>query len=272
MEDQLISIFERIGMSKNETKIYLELLKNNSLSAWDLASKTNIHRSNTYDAIGKLKAKGFVSEIIDQKKRLFTAMPPEKIKSYLKQQEREFDSIIPSLSNFSMNDSTEERVEIINGIFSIREKLYDLLKFGSDINVYGASLKSVESFGEGFLNEFHKERIKKKVIMRHIYDETALNRVKFLNKKQYTEAKYLSKKYNTNASTILCGDLVIIVVFGPQINGIVIKNKEIYDTYNKHFDLLWREAKNIKTQSTNLLIDFNPKKNLMKIESDCFNC
>ncbi|VVB77879.1 HTH-type sugar sensing transcriptional regulator TrmBL1 [uncultured archaeon] len=243
MEEQIINIFETIGLSRNETKIYLELLKNNNLSALELSKRTFVHRSNTYDSIRKLKDKGFVSEIIDKKKRLFIALPPERIKSYLKQKEYDIDSILPSLNNITKDCSTENRVEIINGTFSIRERLQDFLKSGLNINVYGASKEAVENFGEGFLKDFHKERMKKKILMRHIYDESAIERVRYLNKKAYTEARIIPKKYYTNSSITMCGDSVLIVVFNSPVYGIFIKNKDISNTYNKYFELLWREAK-----------------------------
>ena len=268
MQEEIEKIFDMIGMSKNETKIYLELLRKNSLTALELSRKTSIHRSNIYDGLRKLISKGLVSEIINGKTRNYNALPPSKIKNYLKQQEYEIDSLLPSLNNIAKNDDSKDKVEIISSVFSIRQKLTDLLDIGLDINVFGASQKSVETFGEGFLNEFHKERLKRKIFMRHIYDDNSIKRVKFLNKKAYTEAKLLAKKYSTNTATIICGDTILILVFTAPANGLVIKNKDIADAYSKYFEVLWKQAYTMKSPENKHLDNFYPEKKIELTEKN----
>lgn len=243
MEEKINQALEKIGLNKNEIKIYLDLLKYKNSSALDISKRTGIHRSNTYDALRKLIEIGFITELIEEKKRFFSSMDPEKIRYYLKQQEKELDDLIPYLKSIACEKSETENVSIEKGIFAVRESLYDLLKLNKPINVYGASTKSVEILGEGFLKEFHSDRIKEKVIMRHIYDEDSIERVKHLNKLKFTEAKYFPKKYNTVAATILCDNITLIIIFSSPISAILIKNREISEAYNRYFELLWRQAK-----------------------------
>jgi len=243
MEDKINQILEKIGLNKNEIKIYLDLLKYKNSSALDISKRTGIHRSNTYDALRKLIELGFISEIVEEKKRLFRSMDPEKIKSYLKQQEKELDEMLPFLKGITSETEETENVTIKKGVFAVREALYDLLKLNKTINVYGASTASVDAFGEGFLKEFHTDRIKKKILMRHIYDETAVERVRHLNKLNLTEAKYFPKKYFTIAATIVCDDVTLIVVFSNTLYAVLIKNRDITEAYTKYFELLWRQAK-----------------------------
>jgi len=243
MEDKTNQVLEKIGLNKNEIKIYLDLLRYKNSSALDVSKRTGIHRSNTYDALRKLIDLGFVSEEVEEKKRIFSSMDPEKIKFYIKQQEKEIDDLLPYLKGITSEKGDSESVSLKKGVFAVREAMYDLLKLNKTINVYGASTNSVDSFGEGFLKEFHNERIKKKILMRHIYDESAVERVKHLNRLNFTEAKYIPKKYFTIAATIICDDITLIVVFGNNLSAIVIKNKDISDAYNKYFELLYRQAR-----------------------------
>lgn len=243
MEDRVANVLASIGFNKNEIKVYLDLLKYKNSSALEISKRTGIHRSNTYDAIRKLIAAGFVSETIEEKKRVFNSMEPEKIKYYLKQKENEVDEILPFLKNIPRPKNDPESISIEKGIFSVRESLYDLLKLNKTINVYGASQAAYTFVGEGFLKEYHKERIKKKILMRHIYDETAIDRVKYLNKLNFTEAKYFSKRYFTITATFICNDCTMIVVFSNPLTIIKIKNKEVSEAYNKYFDILWSRAK-----------------------------
>jgi sugar-specific transcriptional regulator TrmB len=240
--DKLTEVLESVGMNKSEIKIYIDLVKNRKSSALDISKRTTIHRSNTYDILRNLMEKGFVRESTQNNRKLFIAMEPEKIKDYLKQKEREIDLIIEQLKQYSDQNTTEEVVSITRGQFAVREMLIDMLKKNCTINAYGASNDAVENFGEGFLEDYHKKRIRKKILMRHIYNVDATNRINYLNKMKYTEAKSLSKKYDTHVATIICDDNVYIVVFVNPVSIISIKNKEIAETYLKYFDLLWSKA------------------------------
>ncbi|MFA4960401.1 MAG: helix-turn-helix domain-containing protein [Candidatus Pacearchaeota archaeon] len=240
--DKLTEVLESVGMNKSEIKIYVDLVKNKKSSALDISKRTTIHRSNTYDILRNLIEKGFVKESTQNNRKLFIPMEPEKIKDYLRQKEKEIDLIIEHLNQFSEQNNEEETVTITRGQFAAREALVDLMKKNCTINIYGASNEAVQTFGEGFMEEYHKKRARKKILMRHIYNMDAVARIEYLNKLKFTEARALSKKYDTHVSTVICGDLVYIIIFVNPISIITIKNKEIADTYNKYFELLWAKA------------------------------
>lgn len=241
-DGKIEEVLESVGLNKSEIKIYVDLVKNKTSSALDISKRTTIHRSNTYDILRNLIEKGFVKETIEDNRKLFIPMEPEKIKDYLKQKEKEVDQIIEQLNHYQEQNTPDETVSLTRGQFAAREVLNDLLKKNATINVYGASKEAVEAFGEGFLEDFHKRRAKKKILMRHIYNLDALKRIEFLNKIECTEARFLSKKYDTLVSTQICDDMVILIIFVNPVSIITIKNKEIADTYNKYFELLWSKA------------------------------
>lgn len=242
-QDKAAEILESIGLNKNEIVIYIDLIKQPNSSALEISKRTKIHRSNTYDSLRKLIEKGFVIESLKEKKRIFQAIDPEKIKDYLRQKEREFDVILPHLKNFSQTNYDPGNISIGEGTFAAREALQELLKSNEPIYVFGASQEAIETFGEGFLKDFHKNRIRKKIPMLHIYNKSAIKRIKLLNKLKLTEARYLSEHYNTIASTNVCGDTVIFFIFARPLMVITLRNKEIADAYKRYFELMWKFAK-----------------------------
>ncbi len=242
-EAKIIDVLEFIGLHKNERLIYLDLLKNGPSTAVDISKRTKIHRPNTYDAIRKLIEKGFISQIRTFQKNLFKGMDAEKIKDYIEQKRQDVEAIIPQIKEFSKKINFREEVQITKGTFAAREALLGLLEFNQEIKAYGASKEAIEVFGIGFLREFHKKRIKKKIMMSHIYNVDAIDRIKHLNKLKYTQARHLSKAYDTIVATIVCGDTAIIVIFSTPVSIITIRRKEIADTYSKYFDMMWKRAK-----------------------------
>jgi len=239
----ITDLLQSIGFSKNEALVYLELIKVPYASALEISKKTGIHRPNTYDSLRRLKEKGFVAQINKDDKNYFIAVDPEKIKNYLHDKEEEFESILPSIKKAVKEDSDDKEVFMSGGVFAAREALLDLLKFKEPILAFGASRKAVENFGEGFLDEFHKQRIKKKIPMFHIYNPSAVERVSFINKMRHTHAKCLPKKYDTTISTAFCKDTVLLLNFLEGVFVIKIKSQQIADTYKRYFELMWRMAK-----------------------------
>ena len=86
--------------------------------------------------------------------------------------------------------------------------------------------------------------------MNHIYNSSAGDRVHFLNKMPYTEARILPKKYDSNATTNISGDRVVIILWDKKITVIEIRNEEIAQSYKNYFDLLWRMAKPLKNEKS----------------------
>ena len=70
---------QKAGLSPNEAKCYLTLLKIGSASANEVSRKSGVHRVSVYDALRGLAEKGLVSQITKANKLLFEAGNPEKI-------------------------------------------------------------------------------------------------------------------------------------------------------------------------------------------------
>lgn len=243
MEEKVETLLASVGLNKNERKVYFDLLLHGKSGALEIATHTGIHRTNVYDSLRELEAKGFVFEVIEEHKRLFSAGDPEKIKDYILQIASDADSLIPQLKLMQRTDSEKESILMSKGLFALREDLTHILDLNEPIFVLGASNMVVESFGPGFLKEFHKKRISKKINMNHIYDEDALDRIAHLNKMKYTSAKYLPRIHDSVVSTVICFDVVMLIIVTEPIYVIKIKNKKIADSYRKYFDVLWSKSK-----------------------------
>jgi len=58
---EYIEALRGIGLSKNESKVYLALLKLGSSNVISIAKTSTVHRVNVYDALKKLQERGLVS-------------------------------------------------------------------------------------------------------------------------------------------------------------------------------------------------------------------
>ena len=76
--------WEKIGLSLNESRCYLALIKLAFASANEISRKSGIHHVSVYDALRGLKEKELISQIMKSNKLLFKAGNPKKFNIQLK--------------------------------------------------------------------------------------------------------------------------------------------------------------------------------------------
>jgi len=230
------------GLSRTEISVYLIVLSNGPISAGKVAKLTHNYRTNVYQAIERLKSKGFISEIAGKKSKLFEALSPSHILADFDKKREALDKIMPSLSQMKSTSVTTTSMRVIDGVNGWRHLLNEFIEIGKERVVYGIP-KQVEML-DAFFKDYHKKRAEKKIWLRHLFNYDARDRLKITNKLPFTESRYLPRELDQPVSTSICGSLVALTVYqGRDIMTIVIDNKIIADAYRKYFEYLWKKAK-----------------------------
>jgi predicted transcriptional regulator len=244
MED-IKEFLRSIGLGKNESEIYVELVKRGISSVAEISKETKIHRSNTYEALTNLLKHSLIYEVSKDKKKFFYARPPTSLADYLKNKEIELKSVVQRLESEHTKHEKESKVRLSQGKFALREAIMGLLEYEKPISVYGIPQNAPEVIGP-ILENFHKARMEKKIVMKHIYNKGNSNgtdRIKALNNMPYTEAKHLPTKYDSPVSTLICGDKVLLLMWEGDVTVIEIDNEEVAKSYQNYFELIWKIAK-----------------------------
>ncbi len=238
MKEEVLS---DIGFSKNESKVYLALLELGSCTAGKIADMCKVHRTNVYDALERLHEKGIVSFIMKDNNKYFEACDPESLLLSLKEKEAQLNSILPQLKLSKQLAQHKSEAHVHEGVTAFCRLLDHFLEYKDPILVYGIPPVAPEML-KTFIPHFHKRRIAKKIVMKHIYNHNAQERIKYLNTLPLTEARWLPEKYDSLVSTNICGDEVFLTLWINPPHSIQIKNKTIADAYKNFFELLWKEA------------------------------
>jgi len=235
-------ILEELGLSKNEVKVYLTLLELGSATSWEISKRIKIHRTNTYDALNRLVKKGLVSYITKKDKKLYEVLDPLQLKNVLKEKEIALEKIMPELVMAKKFAGEQSEAVILEGVHAFQKILLNWLEFEEPILCYGIP-KNAPGMMENFIHHFHENRINKKIVMKHIYNFNAGERIEYLNTLQLTEARYLPQQYYSSVSTNICSDEVALVLWNENPIIIRIKNKQVADSYKSYFEVLWNGAK-----------------------------
>jgi sugar-specific transcriptional regulator TrmB len=240
--DKAGEILIELGLSKNESKVYLSLLETGQTNVTKLAHYCKIHRANVYDSLNKLIEKGLVNYIEKDKSKFFEAAEPKHLMLILKDKENKLQQIIPQLNLMRKLSHSKGKAHVFEGVNSFMNLLYDFLDYNEEIISYGIP-KIAPEMMKTKIPHFHKKRLKKKITMKHLYNHNASKRIEFLNKMPLTEARYLAAKFDSEVSTNVCGNNVVIVLWAKPITIVQIENKAMADAYKNYFELLWENAR-----------------------------
>tara|TARA_Y100000034_G_scaffold136940_1_gene217403 strand:- start:206 stop:961 length:756 start_codon:yes stop_codon:yes gene_type:complete len=247
-------ILRKIGLTDNEIKIYIILLKIGSSTAYEISQKTNIYRVHVYDKLEQLMNKGLVTHIYKGSKKHFQATPPTKLKQYLeekkqqlKTQEKDLNKLLPELIQLTNLPKENTFVEIFKGKQGLKYFLKDIIKTAKEVLITGIDdqkyNEAIPIFMKQYFRDLRKNKIKERVITMK-----KKNVFKFGKKlAPTTNYRYLEQKQFNPTNTFIYKNKVVIVSWGTPVTAIMIKNNEIAQTYKNHFEHLWNIAdKDIK--------------------------
>jgi len=240
--------FERLGLNKNESKVYFELLKSGSSTAADLVKRMGIHRNIVYDNLEKLIAKGLVSYIIEGSKKLFISQEPSAILDFLDKKEEEMTierevakKLISQIKNIKRNEFTGQEAEIFRGIKGMKKVLSEVL-IAKENSVLGMTNESSDLLGEMYWKNYNA-KIKDGKIKERLLLNSDFNDIYSFSKNKNTQVKTLPKEFNQVTEIILFDEKVAIFIYSENPIVFLIKNKSLYHTYIQQFEFLWKLAK-----------------------------
>jgi sugar-specific transcriptional regulator TrmB len=243
-----LGILQRLGLSKNEIAAYLALLSTGKTTTGPLVKKTGIPSSRIYSTLDSLVAKGVVGYVVEGKVKVFSANRPEVIGHLieLKEQEledtkTEFKSLLPSLKAEFETEKQEYGVEIFEGLRGIKS-VYDLtlevLRRGGCVYTLGYPKLASQLLNAYFL-EYHKKLARTGIKAKTIYDYDtwfAKERIE----RPHAEQRYLPEGIHTPGFISIAKEYTaIMVVTEKQKTAILIKNKEVAESYLRYFNLIW---------------------------------
>ena len=236
------SSLEQAGLTKNQAIIYVSLLKLGEASAQQIMKESGLHRSRVYDSLENLEKNGIVSSVVRDFKRYFQAVKPEKLLEFMEEKEESLRQVIPELKKLEGIKKEEIDGSIYKGKEGLKAIHYEMIKEGKDIYVLGAK-GFIFSDMPYFIDNFEKQRIKKKIKMHCLWDDNQAK--KRAERHVLVRGKTLPIGYTSDGVVNIFGNKVAIVLWKEKHpSGFLIDNAEISSSFRKWFDLIWRVAGN----------------------------
>lgn len=236
-------ILKEIGLTSYESEIYVTLLQQGQISAYELAEKTGLYRQATYDALNRLIEKGFVSSIKEGKSQLYKAIDPNLILEYLNEKTESYKQLLPELIQLDQKSKQPLIVETYKGKnvtrIALRDVINNLKTKGGEV-LCTAVDESVPFLQDKLVcSQYERDMMHYKIKERVIIQEG----MKGIFQKGTSRYKKISVKYFNSNPVQVYGNNVQIIVWGNPDYLIVIRNETVADSYRKQFELLWKIAK-----------------------------
>lgn len=232
---------KEFGLTDNEIKIYVALLRLGSASPTEISEKTGLHRAYVYDALERLLEKGIASFFFVNGRKRFHPTDPKKLVELAETKKAAVEKILPELQHIMLHEKTDTNLEIHRGKGVMKTAFNDVLLSCSRGDIlYGIGIddelyqKTDPVHLSRYLRQARKKGIREMIISAsgsRPHPETRI-----------TEYRYLDKKYLTSTATWIYADKVLILTLGVPFIAIILQNRDIANTYRKQFELLWKIA------------------------------
>ncbi len=223
-------ILRTLGLSGKEIKIYLSNLRLGSSLVQKIANFAGLNRTSAYDLLKSLEQKGFASYIIKSGKKYYQATKPNKILDLLKEKEELVKKILPELNSLSEIVGSRPNIEVYVGKEGLKSIFEDILR-NSKSFLCIASKKHLSNLFKYYFPHFVERRKRKRIKVRIISDEQPYDK-----KAPY---KLIKQKIKT-ATWLYNGKIAMISLEEKEPIGILIEEKNFYETHKLMFDLLWK--------------------------------
>ncbi|MDP3685219.1 MAG: helix-turn-helix domain-containing protein [bacterium] len=246
-----------LGLSSKEAKVYLALLELGTASAQAIARRAGIVRPTTYVILETLTRKGLASKATgpDAKKMLFVAEAPERLESYIQQQQQqlelrrqELSRLLPDLRSLHLQGEERPRVRFFEGKEGLKALQREFVDASKDEMVGINSEDAVEDLYPVHSEEFDREirgtRVRAGIRSRHLYTSSkGLLRSKEDDARALRESRFMSPdRLPIKSSFAVHGPILSVVSFRGKIIGVLIEHQDIADSFRAIFEVLWNEA------------------------------
>lgn len=241
-------ILEEFGLTKNESDIFTALLCKGTLSATELSKELGLNRPYIYYALERLLEKGYISEILAEGKRKFSAISPLQLMSL---EEHKLDTLrkyMAELEKMKERSGEESSVEVLKGkhvVKNIFKRLLSEMKPDQETLSIGYDeqiMESAEPINIRKVFAFMKEN---KITERAIIKRGA----KTLEYAMTTEYRSLSPELIGNSAKYIYQDVVVYVIYGMPMYAIIVKNEKMAETERKQFELFWNTSQKIPSRA-----------------------
>lgn len=248
----LDKIFDKFGLRKEHSDIYLALLDSGIMPTGNLAKRLNMPRSTLYGLLENLAQHGLVLQSEKNKVKMWQAVAPETIKTIINEKintlestRTDFESVLESLKSSQKIDFISPKFHYFEGIEELKVMLKDVLLYNDlETELCWPVKDAMKVVGKKFLHELNKKRIRSNIQIKVIWP---LDKSEDIKKNIFlAPGKEVKREVRTAPAGVefsmgywAYGNKVMFMSSKAENFGFIVESKELRQLLKTQFDILW---------------------------------
>ena len=237
-----ISTLQTLGITEDEARTYLALLKIGGGNAIALAKEVNVKRTTIYPILKSLHEKGFASTYFHKSKRLYRAEKPDKVAGQYEKRLEGFEAIIPELKTIE-----KQTVSTIGLRFIETKQELERFYTGILVEYKGKSYSAIgsatawEGINPEFFQKYREDRANSKIKTRILLSADSVD-ASPSDEKLLRDVRILPKNHTFKSTMDVFDNKILIVNPDQTALAVVIEVPSMVDIFKEMFEMLWEKA------------------------------
>jgi sugar-specific transcriptional regulator TrmB len=244
---ELLPGLEELGLSRHEAAVYLALLQLGPSSVLRVAKRAALKRPTVYLILDELLRRNLVALAPQEKKKVFLALPPDRLQEDFSRRRATLQNILPELSALYRKDTAKPVVQFFesrDGILGVYRRFLKIPTTEEMLSFFSieAIPKEFEESYDIFI-DLYKSGVRGREIVftrnaRHPY-LVRLSRIPTY------EARLTTDKMKFFNDTFIYGKEIALVSFEKRF-ALTIESNDVANSFRSLFELAWQSAKPIR--------------------------
>ena len=233
MIEKMKSSLLGIGLTAQQSEVYLLLVKLGKSTVAELVKNSGVGRVSCYDVLQRLEQKGLVSFVNEEGSRSYRAASADQLLCLVREKEAKVakerklvEKLLPKLEQMQKLSVESEDAFVFRGVQAQRgffEKILSEIKSGEEIFVLGGTGKALLSLPIYF-PQWHRKRVEKKASVRVLFNHDLKD--KSFVRMPSSSVLFLKKELSSPTTIFIFGSFVATLHWGENPVTFLIKSKE----------------------------------------------
>ena len=242
MKNSHLKALTGLGLSENETRVYLSSLALGPAPVLKIARYAGLRRTTVYPTIEALKNRGLMRTEIRGFKKLYAAENPRNLELAIASRKEKLVKILPELLTQYNLGGAESSIKYYEGLKPIKNLYENILKSLRPRDFY-----LVISNSDLFLNldsehfrKFLEKRAKLNLDLRLILKDTgSAHELKKFERNYNAQIRLLGKDEPMEVSILVTPQQIVMMRLTEPLIAFVIEDKSIIQAQKTIFEIVW---------------------------------
>jgi sugar-specific transcriptional regulator TrmB len=239
---QLLQILTDLGLSENESKVYMTSLSLGPASILSIARGSEVRRTTVYPVIDSLKNKGLMRTEVKGFKKLFTAEHPKNLQGMLVSKKYALEEYMPDFLSMYNLKGDESSIKFYEGLQSIQQLYLDTLSdvVGKDDYLVITNQDQWYHLNEEFSVRYIEARAKKRINTRLLFTDSEIaQKHKQYEQNFHEKIKILPKETELDTDLLITPKRLVIFQTKLPYTAIEIQAPSAIKMQKNLFEIIW---------------------------------